>query len=43
MKGIWQSATTQMQVFYLLLLIIFSFVVFSLIGMTAILVGGTPI
>ena len=42
MKGIWQSATTQMQVFYLLLLIIFSFVVFSLIGMTAILVGGTP-
>ena len=42
MKGIWQSASTQMQVVYLLLLLIASFVVFYLIGMLGIVVGGMP-
>ena len=42
MKGIWQSASTQMQMVYLLLLLIASFVVFYLIGMLGVVVGGMP-
>ena len=42
MKGIWQSASTQMQMVYILLLLIASFVVFYLIGMLGVVVGGMP-
>ena len=42
MKGIWQSASAQMQMVYLLLLLIASFVVFYLIGLVGLLVGGAP-
>ena len=42
MKGIWQSASTQMQMVYFLLLLIASFVVFYLIGVVGMLFGGAP-
>ncbi len=42
MKGIWQSASTQMQMVYFLLLLIASFVVFYLIGIVGMLFGGAP-
>lgn len=42
MKGIWQTASAQMQMVYLLLLLIASFVVFYLIGVVGMLVGGAP-
>ena len=42
MKGIWQSASIQMQLVYLLLLLIASFVLFYLIGMLGFILGETP-
>lgn len=42
MKGIWQTASVQMQMVYLLLLLIASFMVFYLIGVAGMLIGGTP-
>lgn len=42
MRGIWQSTSVQMQMVYLLLLLIVSFVVFYLIGVVGMLVGGAP-
>ena len=42
MKGIWQSASVQMQIVYFLLLLIVSFAVFYLIGVVGLVVGGKP-
>lgn len=42
MKGIWQSASIQMQLVYLLLLLIASFVLFYLIGMLGFILWETP-
>ena len=42
MKGIWQSASVQMKMVYFLLLLIASFVVFYLIGLVGLLIGGAP-
>lgn len=42
MKGIWQSTSIQMKMMYFLLLLIASFVLFYLIGLVGLLVGGVP-
>jgi len=42
MKGIWQSASKQMQLVYLLILLIVSFVFFYLIGMLGVTLGEMP-
>tara|TARA_B100000900_G_scaffold380000_1_gene365363 strand:- start:630 stop:1508 length:879 start_codon:yes stop_codon:yes gene_type:complete len=42
MKGIWQSASKQMQWVYLLILLIVSFVFFYLIGMLGVTLGEMP-
>lgn len=42
MKGIWQTASVQMEMVYFLLLLIASFVVFYLIGVVGMIVGGAP-
>ena len=42
MKGIWQYASIQMKMMYFLLLLIASFVLFYLIGLAGLLVGGVP-
>ena len=42
MKGIWQSASIQMKMVYFLLLLIASFVLFYLIGLVGLMVGGAP-
>lgn len=42
LKGIWQSASVQVQIMYLLMMILISFVVFSVIGMLGTVLGGMP-
>ena len=42
MKGIWQSTSTPIQIVYLLLLLIASFMLFYIIGMLGVVAGGMP-